>query len=76
MVKSITTWYCGKCGQEFKIKDEAKKCENSHYKFIKVFEKIYRPGPRAPELLHVEIDIGGDKKEVYYKLVRDGWGSR
>ncbi|TWH48531.1 hypothetical protein [Sporomusa sp. KB1] len=76
MVRSVTTYYCSKCGQEFKSRKEAKECEDSHYKFVKVFEKIYRPGPRAPKLLHVEIDIGGDRKEVYYKLVEEGWGSR
>lgn len=78
MPHSVTKWHCNKCGKECKNRDEARKCEDTHYRVVKIVEKIYSPECRAPEKLHVEIELGpgGDRKDVFYQLIREGWGSK
>jgi hypothetical protein len=69
-------WYCKKCKAEFKTRDEAVNCEQSHYKIKRILWKKYNQNHKAPIQLHVEVDIGGTLKEVDYGLVNDGWGSK
>lgn len=77
MPRSVTKWYCGKCEKEFNNRIEAKDCEDEHYRVIKIINRIYSPECKAPKKLQVEIELGpgGDRKDVFYQLVREGWGA-
>ena len=68
-------WFCKKCGTEFKTKEDAVKCETTHYKIVKIVGKIYHQN-RAPKYIQVEVDIGGDRKDIIYQICEEGWGGK
>lgn len=78
MVYSKTTWFCGKCRKQFKTQEEAQDHEDSHYNIKGIIDHKYTDKAKAPEVLQVEIELGegGDVKDVYYQLVREGWGAK
>jgi hypothetical protein len=76
MPKSITTWYCNKCDKSFDNEKDATECEHTHFIIEDVDHVIYQKGKQCPEYIVVNVDIGGDIKQVTFQATKEGWASR
>lgn len=76
MAKSVTTWYCETCNKDYEREEDAIRCEELHYKLQDIEFVQYSPGKRCPDSICINVDIGGDIKQVFYRVVPSCWGDK
>jgi hypothetical protein len=72
------TYYCAICGEKYNKDLDAIDCYDSHYRIEKIIGTYYEKGKKCPIKVQCEISlgIGGDKKDVFFTVVDNGWGSK